>query len=275
MKINQFKGSICRHLVLLAMGCIFAVPFRSFAQTEPLKIDPKAEQIFRQMTDFLKSAQSFSFEAEITRDEVLPSGQKLQFGAIADYAVRRPNRLQGNYNGDRRQASFYYDGTTFTFTDTDKNLYSTFKAASDIDGLVDQIQDNYGFSLPMGDLLSTTIYSTVMQKEGLGSRYVGLSKVRGVSCHHLAFTTESRDLQIWIADSQPPVPCKFIITDKEEPSAPQYTAVLFNWDFKERSPDDPRFQFQVPANAQKIDFLPSSTRPTQVETNSPTGGVTP
>jgi hypothetical protein len=254
------------------MGSLLAIPLSSSAQKAKLSIDPKAEQLFRQMTDYLKSAQSFSFEAEITRDEILPSGQKLQIGATSDYVVRRPNRLQANYNGDRRQVSFYYDGTNFTMSDTDKNLYGTVKVAPDIDSLVDQIQDNYGFSLPMGDLMSTNIYTTVSQKAS-SSRYIGLSKIRGVTCHHLAFTLEHRDLQIWIADSQPPVPCKFIITYKEEPGSPQYTAILYNWDFKERSPDDPRFTFQPPANAQQIEIFPQNIR--QVNSNANSSGDTP
>lgn len=270
MKIRLFEFSIWRGIILFTTGCLLAFPLSSSAQSAKLKIDPKAEQLFRQMTDYLKSAQSFSFDAEITRDEILPSGQKLQIGAVSNYVVRRPNRVQSNYDGDRSQTSFYYDGTNFTIIDTDKNLYSTVQAAPDIDRLVDQIEDIYGFSLPMGDLVSTDIYPKVSQK-ALSSRYVGLSKVRGVTCHHIALTGENRDLQIWIADSQPPVPCKFIITYKDEPGSPQYTAILSNWDFQEISADDPRFTFQAPPNAQKIEMIPQLTQ----QPNADPSGVTP
>jgi len=270
MTIRQMRWSIRKSMMLFMVGFLVAIPLKSVAQTAEPAMDSKANMLFQEMAEHLKSSQSFSFDAEITYDEVHLTDQKLQFGAIASYAVRRPNLVQANYQGDRRQVSFFYDGINFSMLEVNKNLYGIFKAAANIDGLVDQIQDDYGFSLPMGDLLSTQIYPMVMQN-ALSSRYVGRSDIRGVSCHHLAFTGESRDLQIWISERRPPVPCKFIVTYKDEPTAPQYTAIFANWDFQERSANDPRFRFSIPPNAQRIDVLPGSRRLNSGAMNRPTG----
>jgi hypothetical protein len=56
----------------------------------PPIIDPQVNKLLREMGEYLKDAQQFSFQAEITFDDVLPSGQKIQFGATEDVAVRLP-----------------------------------------------------------------------------------------------------------------------------------------------------------------------------------------
>jgi hypothetical protein len=247
-----------RWFAWIAVVLAIVVPVRSNAQTEEQKIDPKAQELLLKMTAYLRFAQSFSFTAEIARDDVLPTGQKIERGGEADFIVRRPNRLQATYDSDRRDVKFYYDGTDFTMVEPDKNVYGVIPAPSNIDDLVKMIQETYGFSLPMGDLVSTDLYLKIL-KGIKNSSDLGLSKIRGVSCHHLSFTLETIDLQFWIAEGKQPVPCKFVITYKNETSSPEYAAILSNWDFGDRPPDDPIFTVQLPPNSNKVDFIPDQT----------------
>lgn len=231
----------------------------SYAQTAST-VALKPEQIFQQMGDFLAQQKAFSFQADVAVDEVSSSGQKIQFGAQTQYVVVRPNKLYANYKGDRRQANFYYDGTSFTMEDTNKNLYATIAASSDINTLVDSLQERYDLTLPMGDLVSTDTYQKILANvasKATSISYIGIGAVNGVACHHLAFSNEDLDWQIWIKVNDPPLPCKFIITYKNEPESPQYTAVLSNWDFSLKASDDAKFTFTPPANAVKIEFLPN------------------
>ena len=107
------------------------------------------------MFDFLKQQKALSFQADITVDEVRSSGQKIQYAAKANFVVLRPNHLRADYQGDRRQVSFFYDGKNFTMQETNKNLYGTISAPSNIDTLIEQLEDRYDINLPMGDLIST------------------------------------------------------------------------------------------------------------------------
>ncbi len=75
--------------------------------------------------------------------------------------------------------------------------------------------------------------------------------VLGVPCEHLAFTQTNIDWQIWIEDGAKPVPRKFLITYKDEPGSPQFTALFSNWDFETKLPDFV-FKFEPPAGASKI-----------------------
>lgn len=225
-------------------------------QSQPTKSSIKAEKFLSAMTSYLNNTKSFSFEADITWDDKGKQNQKIQRGALGKFNVKRPNQIRIDYDGDRRDVSFYYDGNEFVILESVKNVYGVIPLTSDLDGLVDTIEEDYGFAIPMGSLIATNLYSKIMA-QAITSDYVGLAKIRGVSCHHLVFTGETVDLQLWIADGDKPLPCKFIITYKQEASFPQYTAILSNWDFTDYPSNDSRFQVQLPPNVNQVEILPN------------------
>lgn len=53
----------------------------------------QANRLLKQMSDYIGSADQFTFHADISFDHLLPSGQKLQFSAAEDVALQRPGRL--------------------------------------------------------------------------------------------------------------------------------------------------------------------------------------
>ena len=56
--------------------------------------------MLKQMAAYIGSAERFTFQADITFDHVLPSGQKLQFSALEEVALQRPNGLYVEWSGD-------------------------------------------------------------------------------------------------------------------------------------------------------------------------------
>jgi hypothetical protein len=81
-----------------------------------------------------------------------------------------------------------------------------------------------------------------------------------VSCHHLAFSQETIDWQIWIEDGPRPVPRKLVITYKTEPGSPQYVARLSGWNFQPRFSKH-FFTFEAPAGAGEMEFLTVENAP--------------
>jgi hypothetical protein len=216
-------------------------------------VAPQADRLLREMGDYLKSAQQFSFQAGITFDDVLPSGQKIQFGATQDVAVRRPGGAYVEYRGDVGSRRFWYNGETITLYDPGHNFYGSEKAPPKLDEAMNHLMKEFGFSPPLADLLYSDPYQVLRERVQFGI-YVGLSEVTGTRCHHLAFVEKYIDWQIWIEDGKELVPLKILITYKTLPGAPQFTALLSDWDFTTRLPDA-LFAAAVPAGAQKIQFL--------------------
>lgn len=216
-------------------------------------IGEKVDRLLRDMGDYLQAAKEYSFHAEITYDDLLPSGQKLLFAAAHDVAVRRPDRLYSNYQGETGRKRLWYDGKTVTLLDEIHNTYATEKAPANIDATLDYLITELGFTPPLSDLLYGDP-SAVLRRNAVFGFDVGPSDVNGVRCRHLAFVEDNIDWQIWIDEGKLRVPRKLAITYKTLPGAPQFIAVLSDWEFSSRLPDS-LFAADPPADAIRIDFL--------------------
>ena len=59
-------------------------------------IEKKAQEVLKQMSDVLSSSPAYSFKALIVKEQVLPSGQKLQYDSTILVKMQRPNALYLN-----------------------------------------------------------------------------------------------------------------------------------------------------------------------------------
>jgi len=148
-----------------------------------------------------------------------------------------------------------YDGKSITLLDRGKNFYTTIPAPADIDAALEHGVQAFNLRAPLADLIYTKSYE-YLTAGALSGFYVGLSKVQGVPCHHLAFREKDIDWQIWIEDGQTPVPRKFLITDKKAQGL-QFTAVFTKWNTSPQL-EDGLFTFVAPEKAEKIDILPAA-----------------
>ena len=115
---------------------------------------------------------------------------------------------------------------------------------------MDVASERFGIAMPLEDFVRSDPYKDLLQKATSGAD-IGPVNVMGVPCEHLAFTQTNIDWQVWIENGARPVPRKFVITYKDEPDSPQYTAIFSNWDFTTKLPDF-LFKFEPPAGASKI-----------------------
>ncbi|MHC5006291.1 MAG: DUF2092 domain-containing protein [Planctomycetota bacterium] len=219
------------------------------------RVEPRADRVLREMSEYLGTAREFTFHADVTYDVVPTRGPMVQYGGTADLAVRRPDRMYVNYSGDRRRSRAYIDGRTFTFYGMALNVYATTEVPAGLDAAIDHVFETFGVSVPIADLVYSDPYAILTENAESGF-WVGRHPVDGTPCHHLAFSQETIDWQIWIEDGPRPVPRKLVVTHKLDPGAPQYTARLTGWDLQPRLSDH-CFQFDPPVGADRIEFLPA------------------
>ncbi|MCE5200871.1 MAG: DUF2092 domain-containing protein [Armatimonadota bacterium] len=247
-------------IILTLVLCSVSVSYSNGATAKAPAIDPQAEQILRQMSDYLSSLQGFSVHVDAVVEGVTPSGQRLDTDRYGDVWMERPNKLLVNMISAHHNVQMYYDGNTFTIFSPRLNYYATWSAPGTIDELVVVARKKYGLVLPGADLLSSDPYSKMIANVKSGT-YVGESPVREVMTHQLAFRQPDIDWQIWIAEGDTPLPMRIIITDKRTSGQPQYMASYSDWN---TSPvfDPYTFVFMPPAGAQKIDMrtLPTVKR---------------
>lgn len=219
-------------------------------------IGPRAELVLKAMSDYMKSVKQFSFRGKISFDDVLPTGQKIQYSAENQVAIRRPDRIYAEMQGDESNRRFWYNGQKATLVDGDRGMYATVdNVPGELGALMDYLMEKYNFSPPLADLVYPDLYEALTENVQFGI-YVGLHDVEGIRCHHLAFVEKYIDWQIWIEDGMQMVPRKIVITYKVQPESPQYTAILTDWDLNAYF-SDILFDVEMAAlaNLEKIEFL--------------------
>jgi hypothetical protein len=231
-------------LLLMLAGCATA--------QDQTNVSPQAESVLRPALDFLAKTPAFSLKAEIWREHVDESGQKIQFSRTVTMDVKRPDGLRLEISSPNKARGFWYDGKTLTILDRKNNLFSTTDMPATLDKTVDAAHDQFGIDLPLIDLALSDPYQSAVAKVQ-DSRYFGLATVLGVTCHHLAFTQDNVDWQVWIEDGPQPLIRKFVITHKNDPGAPEFTALITQWNLTDRIADSD-FVFEPPKGASKIEM---------------------
>jgi hypothetical protein len=111
------------------------------------------------------------------------------------------------------------------------------------------VADRYGLETPLMDLFEWGVTGVHVEKV-LTSMYAGPDRIAGKVCEHYAFHQANADWQIWIPKEDPALPCKLVITNLEDPTQPQFSAV-FDWTPNVQLADD-KFVFSPPQGAQRI-----------------------
>jgi hypothetical protein len=215
---------------------------------------PDPLEIVQKMCDFLKSQQQFTYKAEVADDKVYYGDKKLQYETDLEIFVRRPDQLRVNGVGDRVDKQFYIDGQTMTLYDKNHKVYATLEVPPDLESALEKAHREFGIRVALSDLASPKLWE-IMKEHIKHSLYVGESRIRGVLCHHLSFDGENVQFQEWIDAGGQPLLRKIVITYKQLPGSPQWTAYLSDWNFSPQLNDN-LFAFTPPPGAEKIKFIP-------------------
>lgn len=228
-----------------------AAPATGAAAPNANVINPGAIEALKNMGLYLRNLKSFTVRADSTTDEVLESGQKIQFGSTVNLKARLPDRLRMDVKSDAKERQLYYNGKTVTQYAPRLQYYASVAAPATIRESLIVAANEYDLSVPLADLFfwATDASSLDDIKSGI---YLGPAMVGGLQCDHYAFRQEGVDWQIWIRSGKTPLPCKLLITTVDLPEQPQYATTL-HWDVT-TAIEDKTFTFVPPKGAQQIKF---------------------
>jgi hypothetical protein len=218
-------------------------------------IEPAAMDALNRMGAYLRSLKDFQVQADVTSEDVLTDGQKLQFSHTTNVLAHLPNKLRVEVVGDRKSRLFLYDGKTFTLFAQRVGYYASVPAPATIGELIDVVKEKYNINIPLLDVFlwggprATTNEITAAADFGPGT-------VGGVTCQHYAFRQPGLDWQVWIQLGDHPLPRKLVLTTTTDEARPQHTSVL-TWNLAP-SYNDATFVFEAPPGAQKIVFAKES-----------------
>jgi hypothetical protein len=222
-------------------------------RAETAQIEPAAVELLRKMTDYVGGLGRFGLETENMLEEVLVSGQKIQYDFTAKVLIERPNKLRVERTGDLIDQLSIYDGKTLAIHERTRGYYAVTDAPSDLDGLLHFARDTLDLVPPTGDFVYTNAFELLTGSLTSGF-VVGKSVVDGVRCDHLAFRNPVVDWQVWIAEGDEPLPRKYVMTTRDDPAQPQYLVLMRNWNLAPK-PGKASFAFSAPKGAEKIEFI--------------------
>jgi hypothetical protein len=239
---------------LLIIISIASPQLRADAPTPPPAIDPRADECLRTMGKTLADAKQFTFEIHDMTDQILPSGQKAQFARTVDIAIRRPDALMAQVNGDLESKKIFYSNSKLAILNLTSNVYALQDVPATLDKMFDFLDERFGITVPVSDLAFPDPYAVLIDHVYSAS-YLGLHDVNGIKCHHLAFREPNIDWQIWIEDTDQALPRKIVITYKDQPDVPQFVAFLDKWNLSPQL-SDATFAFTPPPDAKRQDLVP-------------------
>ena len=220
--------------------------------------DASAIAALERMGGYLRGLTTFQIRGETSRDEVLDDGQSVEFGAVVDMIVQRPNRIRAEVTSDRKDRIYFGDGKTFSVWARRMNYYATIPAPATLRELADTLADKYDLELPLVDLFYWGERKSLDDIRGASD--IGASQVDGVTCEHYAFRQEGADWQVWIQQGDYPLPRKLVIRTTTDPARPQYAATLA-WNLAP-SYDDTAFTFVPPKDAKRITLVETAATAT-------------
>ena len=237
---------------LLFAGSLTGTILAEEAEEAP-KVDPKAREIIVRAVDYLANAKQFRVSAEIWQDLEVEPGEMAQFSKVVEIQLRRPDRLRLDVSTSLPKRSFYYDGASLTVLDRATGFFASAKTPATIDETLEAVEEKFGITFPLEDLLLSRPFGDGASKAISGS-YYGLEPIMGVMCHHVGFRSEAIDWQAWVEDGAVPLVRKALIDFKTEPGSPRWMVLLNKWDLETPLPDFV-FQFEPPPGAVEIEFV--------------------
>lgn len=254
--IPQRTGFHLTVLLAICLYCAAAIHAQQEApQPKAAAIEPAADELLHKMSAKLSSAQQFTVTGKRTMDPALAKGRPINLSVTCELSLQRPNQLMARMEGDKSKRAFFYDGAHVTLIDRTKNIYATVESPKTIDKMLDALHYNYGFTPPLADFLGQDPYADLTRNVQSG-RVQGREAVGGAECHHLAFTQELVDWELWLA-TQDLLPRKFVLIEKHMPGQPRLEAVIAKWDLAPQL-DAETFAFKPPMGAEKIEWIPFS-----------------
>ncbi len=254
-------GLVLALLGLTAIAGATEAPQKPAAPQSDKAIDPDADRLLRQMSDYLAGLKSFQVMASSVDQILTTDGRKLQVTGDHQVFVERPNRMRSQevaaasgLAGNRLE--LWDDGKTMTLFCKANNTFASVSAPPSIDAAVDALHDQYHVDAPAADLLQSNAYE-VLTEQVTGGQVIGKEPVDGVLANHLAFRGEEVDWQIWIQDGPQPLPLRYVITSKTMRDKPEFAVQLSRWQTQAKLSDS-TFEFHAPPGAKRVTTVPTS-----------------
>jgi len=221
---------------------------QSFAQRR--NIDTIAVAILDRMTAMIGDLSSCHVTVKSNYDIRSQHLGLVKHGDEEQLYMQGPDKLLIRSQGDRGERSIYYNGETLIYYSMENNQFASLPFSAPIVEMIDTVNKMYGIDFPAADFFYPSFVDDILS-ESKNLIYLGMTKVDGKDCFHIAGTTADKTFQFWISDDALTLPLKMVIVYTNRDMNPQYEAVLSDWQINPVLPPA-LFEFMTPPKAKKI-----------------------
>jgi hypothetical protein len=249
-----------RPLSLLLTGIatfLLCIPTNRLSAQAP-KIDTVAVSILDKMSATIGDLGSCSVTIHANYDITSRTLGLVKHSDEQQLYLHGSDKLLLRSEGDKGSRDFFYDGKTLSYYSIDKNQYGQISAPASVMEMIDTVNKLYGIDFPIADFFYPTFVDDILT-ESTNLAYLGLTKVNGKECFHIAGTARDKTFQFWITNDAFYLPAKLIIVYTSKEMNPQYEATLSDWQINPSLPEA-LFTFSAPPKAKKIKMIPLSAK---------------
>jgi hypothetical protein len=231
-------------------GLIFFIAGAASASAQRTNIDTIAVAILDRMSAMIGSLSSCHYTVRSNYDIRSQHLGLVKHGDDEQIYMQGPNKLLIRSQGDRGERSLYYNGDTLSYYSLENNQFASLALSASIVEMIDTVNKLYGIEFPASDFFYPTFVDDLLS-ESKNLIYLGMTKVDGKDCYHIAGTTPDMGYQFWISNDAVTLPVKMVIVYSNRDMNPQYEAVLSDWEINPVLPSS-LFEFMAPPKAKKI-----------------------
>ncbi len=243
MKVHDFLKQPGALLSILALTCF---PIGNIHAEDDQAID-----VMRSMGAAIASLDKFVVSGDGYIDARMDAGQIIEHSMDVTMRMSRPNAMRiTNHNAESTQEIYFGDGVLTVYSQT-HNFYAQTDAPEDVDAAASFAVNEIGIDAPMLDFVSSDVAGNFLT-DAETVEYLGLSRFRDNTYHHIGIRMAEIDVQVWVAAEGMPLPGKMAISSKWDGGSPR-SVFFFSWD---TDPDfaGKAFKFEPPEGATKIEF---------------------
>ena len=233
------------------------VPFTSM-RAQQLRVDTVAVSILDRMSAMIGELGSCSVTVKSDYDVVSRELGLVKHSDEEQLFLQGPDKLLVKSEGDRGSKDLYYNGKVLTYYSMDKNQFGQIMLSAPIVEMIDTVSRAYGIEFPAADIFYPGFVDDILS-ESRNLRFLGLAKVEGRECFHIAGTAKDKTFQFWVSDDPYSLPLKMVIIYTGKEMSPQYEAVLTDWKINPSFPAA-LFEFNPPPRAHKIRMVPATIK---------------
>ncbi len=197
---------------------------------------------------YLGSLKHYSFKATIVNEDDYADHMMLYLTHHYDASVQRPDKMRMQVRGDVDNRDTVMNNSKVSIYEIEANKYAQIEVDGDIDDTLDVLSEDYGFAVPLTQLLYSDAVEDIDFDKGF---YFGTVMVDEKPCYYVGFPGKEWDIQLWIEKGDTPLIRRASFVDKTMKDQPR-SMIKVTWNLNEIK-DQSIFAFAAPKDAKKIE----------------------